>query len=103
MPHSDVPTVQDWLVRQDAKTLDALGRSRTLHLINQCLKEQWAHEPWIDQVRIANFRGTTLVVFTLTAAVLVPLRYKKQALLELISREFDLHCTELETKVVPNH
>lgn len=103
MSNKDAPSVRDWLVRQDPKTFDVLSRSRILISINQSLKAHWAHEAWIDQIRVANIRGTTLVVFAQTAAALIPLRYKKRALLDFIQQEFDFPCTELDAKVMPNH
>lgn len=95
--------MRDWLIRQESKTSAVLNRGRILISINQSLKDHWSDEAWIHQIRIANIRGTTLVVFAQTAAALIPLRYKKQALLNFIQQEFDLPCTEIDAKVVPNH
>lgn len=97
------PSLRDLLIHQEPKTVEILSRGRILVSINQSLKAHWAHEAWIDQIRVANIRGTTLVVFAQTAAALIPLRYKKQALFNFIQQEFDLPCTELDAKVVPNH
>lgn len=103
MSFKDAPIMGDWLGNQELKTREVLNRGRLLASMNQALKDQWAQEIWIDQIRIANIRGTTLVVFVQTAAALIPLRYKKQALLDFLKREFELRCTELDAKVVPNH
>ena len=103
MSFKDAPVMGDWLNNQELKTREVLNRGRILASINQVLKDQWIQEIWIDQIRIANIRGTTLVVFVQSAAVLIPLRYKKQSLLDFVNREFELNCTELDAKVVPNH
>ena len=103
MSSKDAPTMQDWLSRQNSSVQDILRRGQTLATINQTLKQHWSDELWINQIRVANIRGTTLVVFVQTAAVQIPLRYRKQALLNFLQQQFGLTCTELEVKVVPNH
>lgn len=103
MSSKDAPTMQDWLGRQNPGVQDILRRGQTLATINQTLKQHWSDELWINQIRVANIRGTTLVVFVQTAAVQIPLRYRKQALLNFLQQQFELTCTELEVKVVPNH
>jgi hypothetical protein len=95
--------MQDWLARQNSGIQDILQRGKALAAINQALKQHWSDEPWINQIRVANIRGTTLVVFSQTAAIQIPLRHQKQNLLNFLQQQLGLTCTELEVKVVPNH
>jgi hypothetical protein len=103
MSSKDAPTMQDWLSRQNPFVQETLRRGQTLAAINQALHQQWADEPWIKQIRVANIRGTTIIVFIQSAAIQVPLRYRKPDLLNLLKQQFRLTCTDMEVKVVPNH
>lgn len=87
--------LQQWLDNSSP-----LQRARQLALINRSL-DRWCDEPWVRQLRIANLRGGTLVVYSSSAAALVPLRHRRQAFLEWLNQQFQLGCTELDVRVRP--
>ena len=96
-------TLGSLLAQQDPKIREILHRGQTLSRLNHAVQQLWSHEPWIKLIRIANIRGTTLVVFVQTAAVQFPLRNQKKTLLDFLKQQFEISCTELDIKVVPNH
>lgn len=106
MVHQFKPTeaepLQNWLNQQPQSVRELLTRAQRLTAINNELQRQWSSEPWIKSIRIANIRGNTVVIFTQTAASLVPLRYRKASLLGLLKEQFNLTCTEIDAKVRPD-
>lgn len=62
---------------------------------------QWSRAPWGQNIRVANLRGDVVVVFSSSAAALVPLRSNQKALIDFINARYQLSCTRLETKVRP--
>lgn len=106
MVHQIKPTeaepLQNWLSQQPQTVRELLTRAQRLTAINNELQKQWSSEPWIKSIRIANIRGNTVVIFTQTAASLVPLRYRKASLLGLLKEQFNLTCTEIDAKVRPD-
>ncbi len=86
---------------QDAHALtQTIERARKLSELSRALRD-WCHEPWIAQIRIANIRGETLVIYSASAAALIPLRHRSDALLAWLNDRFKLRCTRLEAKVRP--
>jgi hypothetical protein len=81
---------------------ELLARAQRLTAINTELQKQWSSEPWVRSLRIANIRGNTVVIFSQTAASLVPLRYRKASLLGLLKEQFNLTCTEIDARVRPD-
>ena len=61
----------------------------------------WCDEPWVRQIRVANIRDRTVVVFSASASALVPLRHRSGSLLLWLNDHFRLSCTKIETKVRP--
>jgi hypothetical protein len=98
---ADAQPLQLWLNQQPRTVRELLSRAGHLAAINHELQQQWASEPWVQSIRIANIRGNTVVIFAQTAAALVPLRYRKEALLSLLKERFQLACKEIEAKVRP--
>ena len=78
----------------------ALERARLLSELGRALRS-WSHEPWMSQIRIANIRGDTLVIYSASAAALIPLRHRSEALLLWLNDRYQLNCTRLEAKVRP--
>ncbi len=68
--------------------------------LNRALR-QWTQEPWLDSIRLVNVRDDTVVIYASTAAALVPLRYRQQALLAFLQERFNLNCSKIEAKVKP--
>lgn len=99
---TDPQPLHRWLSHQPKTVRELLGRAQRLAEINQALQEHWQCEPWIHTVRVANVRGTTVVVFAQSAASLIPLRYRKDALISFLRQRFGLSCTELDLKVRPD-
>lgn len=99
-PTPDGEPLDQWLRRQPRTVRDLLDHARLLADINRSLL-QWCSEPWVDQIRIANLRDGTLVVFSASAAALVPLRYRSADLLAWINSRFQPACTRIEAKVRP--
>lgn len=86
---------------QGGSALDVtLSRARWLADIGQSLS-QWTHEPWIKEIRLANIRDETLVLYTASAAAMVPLRHRGDALLAWLNNRHQLRCTRLEIHVRP--
>lgn len=77
-----------------------LRRVRQLEAINRSLP-QWCAEPWVRQLRVVNLRGDTVVIFSASAAALVPLRHRGSLFLDWLNHHHQLACTRLETKVRP--
>jgi hypothetical protein len=77
-----------------------LATVQSLTEINRSLP-LWCNEPWVQQIRIANIREQTVVVFSASASALVPLRHRSSSLLEWLNDRFRLTCTRVETKVRP--
>lgn len=78
----------------------SLTRAQHLAVINRSLP-YWCAEPWIAQIRVANLRNRTVVVFSGSAAALVPLRHRGQAFLDWLKNHHGLDCDRLEAKVRP--
>lgn len=86
---------------QGDETLGAtLNRARWLADIGGSLSE-WTQEPWIKEIRIANVRDGTIVLYTTSAAALVPLRHRSQALLAWLNARHHLRCTRIDVAVRP--
>lgn len=87
-----------------SQTPQALGgvleRARRLADINRALRD-WCDEPWVHQIRIANVRGDTVVLYSASASALVPLRHHSRSLLAWLKTRYQLSCTRIETKVRP--
>jgi hypothetical protein len=98
---TDGRPLQQWLNAQPRQVDEVLARARRLAEINRSLT-QWSDEPWLGFVRVANVRAETVVLFSSSAAALVPLRYRSQDLLAWLNEKFQLDCTKLETKVRPD-
>jgi hypothetical protein len=75
--------------------------TQRLEALNSALR-QWADEPWLDAIRVANLRGDTLVLFADSASALVPLRYRREALLAFLRERYGLTATRIEAKVRPS-
>ena len=75
--------------------------TQRLEALNQALR-QWADEPWLDCIRVANLRGDTLVLFADSASALVPLRYRRDALLAFLRDHYGVTATRIEAKVRPS-
>jgi hypothetical protein len=99
---TDAEPLQRWLNQQPQTVRELLARAQHLSAINRELQKQWASEPWVRSLRIANIRGNTVVIFAQTAATLIPLRYRKESLLNLLRERFQLTCTEIDAKVRPS-
>jgi hypothetical protein len=81
--------------------LDSLFQvTQRLEALDRALR-QWANEPWLDSIRVANLRGDTLVLFADSASALVPLRYRREALLAFLRDRYGLAATRIEAKVRP--
>ena len=77
-----------------------LERARRLSDINREMRD-WCDEPWVRQIRIANLRGDTVVLYSASASALVPLRHHSRSLLAWLKTRYQLSCTRVETKVRP--
>ncbi len=99
---NDAEPLQSWLSQQPQTVRELLARAQRLTEINNELQKQWSSEPWVKSLRIANIRGNTVVIFSQTAASLVPLRYRKASLLGLLKERFNLTCTEIDARVRPD-
>ncbi|MGH8445927.1 MAG: hypothetical protein ACREVL_11705 [Solimonas sp.] len=73
---------------------------QTLAEINRSLP-LWCSEPWIQQIRIANIRDQTVVVYSASASALVPLRHRSSALLVWLNDRYRFSCTKVDAKVRP--
>ena len=88
-------------LRQGGKALDAtLSRARWLADIGLSLSE-WTQDPWIKEIRVANIRDETIVIYAASAAALVPLRHRSHALLAWLNARHQLRCTRIDTRVRP--
>jgi len=96
----DGKTIDQWLSHQPTGVRDVLDRARLIADITREL-HLWSPEPWIRQIRVANIRNDTLIVYATSATVLVQLRYRRQSLLSWLNQRFQLGCTEVEAKVRP--
>nr|WP_240954251.1 DciA family protein [Solimonas marina] len=77
-----------------------LPQVRQLADINRALPS-WCAEPWVRHLRVANVRRQTVVVYSASAAALIPLRHRSKDLLHWLNDHYRLSCTRIETKVRP--
>ncbi|MFP5304951.1 MAG: hypothetical protein ACLGI7_03895 [Gammaproteobacteria bacterium] len=77
-----------------------LERARQLADINRALRD-WCDDAWVHQVRLANVRGDTAVLYSASASALVPLRHHSRSLLAWLNTRYHLSCTRIEAKVRP--
>ncbi len=96
----DPLTLKQCLGQHAEQLAGTLERARQLGEINRQLGE-WSTEPWVAQIRLANIRGETLVIYSASATALVPLRYRSASLLAWLNARYQLACTRLEAKVRP--
>jgi hypothetical protein len=94
----DPQSLKQCLGQGDRTLGAALTRARWLADIGQSLVE-WTQEPWIREIRIANIRDETVVVYATSAAALVPLRHRSPALLEWLKRRHRVICTRIDARV----
>ncbi|TXH04428.1 MAG: DUF721 domain-containing protein [Nevskiaceae bacterium] len=99
----DAEPLHRWLQQQPASIRGVMARAQRLAQINRALQQQWAAEPWIQAVRIANIRENVVVIYAQTASALIPLRYRKTALLAFLQQRFELTCNEIDAKVRPDY
>ncbi|SFF60947.1 hypothetical protein SAMN04488120_11224 [Fontimonas thermophila] len=89
------------ILSQHPQTLGAvLERAQRLAEINQTLCD-WCDEPWVRQLRIANVRGDTVVLYAASAAALIPLRQHRRSLLTWLRTRYRLTCSRIDAKVRP--
>lgn len=100
-PLDDSQALPQWLTRQPRTVRDLMDRAQFLAGLDRLL-HQWSDDPWLAQIRLANVRGDTLVLFSSSAAALVQLRYRKQSLLDWLNRQAGLNCTQIDAKVRPD-
>lgn len=94
--------LQHWLLSQQPAGLrDTLNRAQLLAEIGRSL-HVWSDEPWLAQIQCANFREGTLVMFSSSAAALVPLRHRQKSLLDFVNQRFGLALTQVELKCRPD-
>lgn len=77
-----------------------LQRAQDLSAISNTLKE-WCNEPWISQVRLANIRGETVILYAANAGAMVHLRHRRRSLLTWLNTRHHLCCTRVELQVRP--
>lgn len=96
--------LKDWLnpnaVTPPSTASSLLGRTRLLAEMTAALR-QWRQEPWMEHLRIANLRGNVIVIFSSSAAALIPLSKQKKSVLDFLNTRYQLQCTELDAKVRP--
>lgn len=80
----------------DFETL--LERVRRIEALDRAL-HQWSNESWLANIRVANFRGDTLVVFSDSAASLTTLRYQRETLLAWLRERHGLPVNRIEARV----
>lgn len=97
----DPQPLAHWMDRSSPEGGDWLGRLRKLQAINQSLP-QWCNEPWVRQLRVANIRGQTVVVYSASATALVPLRHRGNAFLRWLKDHHRLDCQRLQLSVRPS-
>ena len=77
-----------------------LERAQQLADINRALRD-WCDEPWVQQIRVANVRGDTVVLYSASAPALLRLRQHGRSLLAWLNNRYPLSCTRIESKVRP--
>lgn len=101
--HSDQPEPQDLrplLTQQSLTAGELLKRAQQLADINHALRE-WCDAPWVQQIRVANIRDRTVILYCANASALVPFRQHSRSLLAWLQTRYGLQCTSVETKVRP--
>lgn len=99
--HRNEPRNLRQVLSQSPQSLGGvLERARRLSDINREMRD-WCDEPWVRQIRIANLRGDTVVLYSASASALVPLRHHSRSLLAWLKTRYQLSCTRVETKVRP--
>lgn len=97
----DPQSLQQWLQHASkAPAASPLRRVQQLEAINRSLS-QWCADPWVGQLRVANLRGDTIVIYSASAAALIPLRQRSAMFLQWLNHHHQLACTRLETRVSP--
>ncbi|WP_348819662.1 hypothetical protein [Fontimonas sp. SYSU GA230001] len=88
------------LSQNPQRTGGVITRAQRLADINRSLRD-WCDEPWVHQVRIANIRGDTAVLYASSAPALLRARQRQRALLAWLKTRHLLSCTRIEAKVRP--
>lgn len=89
-------TVGEWL----GNSGPLLQRANLLAKMNRSL-QHWCNEAWIQHVRIANVRDDVVIIYSASAAALVPLRSRQSELLAYLNAGFGLGCQRVEAKTRP--
>jgi hypothetical protein len=96
----DARPIGSWLHDTSGPLAQLLRRAAIYSAATAQLHAQLA-TPWAGTLRVATLRGSTLVLYTTSAAVLIPLRAHQGAIFDLVQPILGLRPTRLEAKVRP--
>jgi len=97
---SDPALLHNRLLQQAGDVETLLQRVRRIETLDRAL-HQWASDPWLSAIRVANVRGDTLVVFSDNAAAATTMRYRREDLLTYLREQHGFGFGRLETKMRP--
>jgi hypothetical protein len=97
---NEAQTVRAALDRQATQLRQLLARADQLSRIQALLREL-LDEPWADALRVANLRGTTLILHAENGAIATALRHRQQDLIARLSHRLGHRLDQLEIKVRP--
>lgn len=97
---SDARRLDYWLHDTAGPLALVLRRAATYAAATAQLHAQLA-TPWAETLRVATLRGSTLVLYTTSAAVLIPLRAHQSAIFDVVQPVLGLRPNRLEAKVRP--
>lgn len=86
------------LLKKPGDLESLLDRIQRIEALDRVL-HQWSNESWLANIRVANLRGDTLVVFSDSAASLTTLRYQRENLLTWLREHHGLAISRIEARV----
>ena len=92
--------IRHWMTDRSGPLRQLLGRASLLAAATRQLHAE-IPSPWAQSLRVVNLRGNTLVVYSHTAAALIPLRRHQQDVLEIAGRCLGCRPDRIDAKVRP--
>lgn len=94
----DSPSLGAWLQSSSSVSRELLSQVDQIRQLNELLS-QWSGPTLGSQLRVANIRHGTVVIYTPSAAALITLRTRGSELLAFLTQHSKIACTALDAKV----
>lgn len=92
--------IRHWLNDRPGPLRQLLSRASLLATATRQLHAE-IPSPWAHHLRIVNLRGTTLVIYSQSAAALIPLRAHQRQVLDVVGHCLGCRPSRIDAKVRP--